>query len=304
MPEYHGRIKETPESAPRLDRYLSENALPLSRSQLKVRNVRAFVNGKPAKFSLLISAGDMLDVFWDDEIPHDITPEKIALDVLYEDTQVIVVNKTQGMVVHPAPGNWNGTLLNALLGHREAPAKPAIAHRLDKDTSGVIIAAWNTEALAFLQEQFKSRSVRKTYIALCKGIPQNFKGKISSLLCRDPRHRKRFTISAVRGKHAVTRYHVKAVYEAAGAVYSLFLLRPKTGRTHQLRVQLKQLGCPILGDQIYGSVDKQFPRATLMLHARHLDITLPGSTEHSRWSAPIPERFSLIHTLSPHVDSY
>jgi 23S rRNA pseudouridine1911/1915/1917 synthase len=160
-------------------------------------------------------------------------------------------------------------------------------HRLDKDTSGVIIVSYDDEALVFLADQFKERSVKKTYAAIVKSCPGELSGVIETRIARDSRDRKRFAVSMDRGKIALTRYRVIRSWGA----YSLLALRPRTGRTHQLRVHLRSLGCPILGDSIYGIPDKRFPRATLMLHARTLSITLPGHDSPSRFKAPLPERF-------------
>jgi 23S rRNA pseudouridine1911/1915/1917 synthase len=206
------------------------------------------------------------------------------------------------MVVHPGAGNHSGTLANALLYRRlnrgSPPAaglsgsvpgacRPGIVHRLDKDTSGVIIASYDDAALAFLADQFKARTVKKTYAAIVRGTPREKTGIIKTRIVRDSRDRKRFAVSTDRGKSALTRYRVIR----SRGVYSLLLLRPRTGRTHQLRVHLRHLGCPILGDSVYGLPDRQFPKATLMLHARTLAIILPGRDAPSLFKAPLPARF-------------
>jgi len=210
------------------------------------------------------------------------------------------------MVVHPGAGNRQGTLANALY-HRRlelritedkayAGLRPGIVHRLDKDTSGVIIAAYDDEALAFLAEQFKSRKAKKTYIAIVSGIPKEKKGRIETFIARDPKDRKRFTVSARgQGKASLTLYSVIKTWKA----HSLILLRPKTGRTHQIRVHLRYLGHPVMGDAIYGFPEPAFPNAGLMLQSRSLAITLPGETEQRVFKAPLPERFtSMIKLLT------
>jgi 23S rRNA pseudouridine1911/1915/1917 synthase len=173
--------------------------------------------------------------------------------------------------------------------------RPGIVHRLDKDTSGVIIAAFDEEAHEFLASQFKSRKVKKTYIAIVCGTPKEAKGKIETKLARDPKERKRFAVCTGKGKASLTYYRVIKTWQS----HSLVLLRPKTGRTHQLRVHMKYLGCPILGDPIYGAAKqgKLFPGATLMLHAKKLEITLPGKRERQTFIAPLPERFKEIIEL-------
>jgi 23S rRNA pseudouridine1911/1915/1917 synthase len=218
---------------------------------------------------------------------------------------VIVLDKPQGMVVHPGSGNHSGTLLNGLLFHcrgiverftTEDP-RPGIVHRLDKDTSGVIIAAKNPEAHAFLARQFHDRAARKRYIAFTVGAPKDQSGKVADRLGRDPRDRKRFTWVANGGRSALTVYRVLRTYRAEGPperTFGLVVMAPRTGRTHQLRVHMKRLGTPILGDPLYGRRDDLFPGATLMLHARSLSIRLPGETEARTFFSPLPDRFRAV----------
>lgn len=275
----------------------------MTRSQIKRRNVKAAVNGKDVKISFLVKTGDALELSWDKDAPCSLIAEDIPLDVIYEDDAVVVVNKAQGMVVHPAAGNWSGTLANALLWrfhHSSRTAgdasshRPFIVHRLDKDTSGVIIAASDIDALNFLQNEFKSRRVRKTYVAITQGIPSEEKGLISTHITRDGKNRKCFTASDDKGKFSVTGFRVIKKFSFAGSQYALVRLRPKTGRTHQIRVHLKHSLCPVLGDPIYGKKDKNFPDARLMLHARRLGIALPGNNVQSVFSAEIPVRFKSV----------
>jgi 23S rRNA pseudouridine1911/1915/1917 synthase len=173
--------------------------------------------------------------------------------------------------------------------------RPFIVHRLDKDTSGVLIAAYTEDALRFLSEQFKRRAVRKTYAAIVAGVPPQERGLIDTCLCRDPRNRTAFMVpkpaNGGKGKRAVTRYKLIRSAAIGGSVYSLLLLMPRTGRTHQLRVHLRHVGCPILGDPLYHKKDPRFPNATLMLHALSLEITLPNGERRS-FKAPLPERFA------------
>ncbi|MDR1325830.1 MAG: RluA family pseudouridine synthase [Treponema sp.] len=295
MPSYTGIIAEHLSSPLRLDRYVAENLALLSRSQLKSRCIEAKVNGKAVKISRLLKGGDRLELNWAESEPLDLIPENLPLTILYEDANVVLVNKEQGMVVHPGAGNRRGTLANALLFRRlclhgetnlSVPeGRLGIVHRLDKDTSGVIIAAYNNEALAFLSAQFKNRQARKTYAAIVRGTPKEPSGTIETCITRDPRDRKRFTVSATKGKPALTSYRVLRSW----GVYSLVLLRPRTGRTHQLRVHLLHLGHPILGDPIYGAGTVR--HATLMLHAKSLRILLPGGVEPQTFRAPLPPRF-------------
>jgi 23S rRNA pseudouridine1911/1915/1917 synthase len=294
----------------RLDRYIAEYLRLLSRSQIKAKKLRAAVNGKQVKVSRLVKPGDLLELIWPDPEPETLLPEDIPLDIIYEDSRLVVVNKAQGMVVHPGAGNRSGTLANALLARRlaregeggraAAPRERApfsdtrtgIVHRLDKDTSGVIIAAYDDQTLAFLSAQFKERRTRKLYAAIVKGSPPSLRGKVDMRIVRDSRDRKRFTVSEDRGKTALTQYRL--VKELDG--YSLLLLKPRTGRTHQIRVHLKHLGCPILGDPLYGGADPRFPEAALMLHAKSLSLLLPAPPPETprlrTFSAPLPPRFT------------
>ncbi|PKL23803.1 MAG: RluA family pseudouridine synthase [Spirochaetae bacterium HGW-Spirochaetae-3] len=284
--------------AVRFDKYVSEEMRLLTRSQLKARLVALSVNGKAAKPSRLVSEGDRFVAELRDEEDRSSAslPEAIPLSVLYEDEYVIVMDKPQGMVVHPAHGNWSGTLANALLGRfaaggLAAPSRAGIVHRLDKDTSGVIIAGKTAAAQEFLSAQFRGRTTVKTYVAIVRRAPKADSGRIDGWLARDPKDRKRFAPSEEgAGKRAISEWRVVA--KAGG--YSVLALGLRTGRTHQLRVHCKALGCPILGDPIYGEKDGRFPDATLMLHALELRIRLPGAEAESSFRAPIPGRFLAI----------
>jgi 23S rRNA pseudouridine1911/1915/1917 synthase len=276
----------------RLDRYAAESLKILSRSQIKARRLKARVNGKDVKISRILKPGDKLDFSWEDAEPENLIPEDIALDFIYEDDRVAVINKAQGMVVHPGAGNRSGTMANALYfrslqkkNQLTAGIRPGIVHRLDKDTSGLIITAWDEEAHLFLAEQFKNRKVIKTYAALVHGCPERNAGRIEMPICRNKRNRKLFAVDP-KGKPSLTLYKLVKSWTH----YSLLLLRPKTGRTHQLRVHLKYLGFPIVGDPLYGKIDSRFPNATLMLHAKRLSIALPGKGKET-FRTGFPERF-------------
>ncbi len=292
----------------RLDVYLSEHLGLFSRSQARGRLVEVSVNGAAARLARRVRDGDILHLSYRDPPPLDLLPQDIPLDVCFENADVIVVDKPAGMVVHPGSGNRSGTFLNALLGHcRELAsrfgaedARPGIVHRLDKDTSGILIAAKSPEAHAFLARQFHERVVRKRYLAITMGVPSPSQGLIEDRIARDPRHRKRFMSVASGGRLAATRYRVLRSFAAQGDAgrgpsrYALVLLAPKTGRTHQLRVHLKGLGAPILGDAVYGKRDPRFPDASLMLHARSLSIVLPGEREPRTFAARLPDRFRQV----------
>ncbi len=300
----------------RLDRYVADVLKAVSRSQFKARFVKAEVNGRDAKPSRLLKAGDSFLVELRDEEDRSgaSAPEDIPLSVLYEDDEVIVLDKPQGMVVHPAHGNWSGTLANALLwrlgaGRRAptgasddevaatAPPRAGLVHRLDKDTSGVIIAGKTAASQEYLAAQFRARTTVKTYLPITRRAPRSDAGRVEGWLARDPKDRKRFAPSPEgTGKRALSEWRVLA--RAGG--YGFLALGLRTGRTHQLRVHCKALGCPIVGDPIYGERDDRFPWATLMLHAYELTIRLPGSVGERRFRAPVPSRFrALAEALAP-----
>lgn len=293
---WQGRV-ETEEGL-RADKYIAKVAGILARSQLKARDARLLVNGKAVKFSRKLTMGDQLELRWTDEAVQDLVAEKLDVSILYEDENVFVFDKPQGMVTHPAAGNWRGTLANAALWldaerkSGQAPPRGGIVHRLDKDTSGVIIVARNSPAHEFLAAQFKNRSTRKEYIAFVRGFTREKSGRIENFIGRDKRDRKKFAPTESGGKRAITEYRLISRWVVKnGCEYSLLALYPRTGRTHQLRVHMAGLGCPIVGDPLYGKKDPCFPDATLMLHARRLKILLPGREKYSIFLAPLPQRF-------------
>lgn len=290
MPFFSEKVPADFEGSIRLDKFIASLPNGMNRSKLKSGVTEILINGKKVKLSAKVQASDQIDIQWEDNIPDDIEPENLPLDIIYEDENVTVVNKKQGMVTHPACGNWNGTLVNALLYHwgrkavsqlKEGSAseilerrRPGIVHRLDKETSGIIITAKNRDSEEFLQKQFKEKSLQKEYILICTGRPPKRTGDIRTQIIRDPKNRHRFKAvdDTQQGKFARTIYHCIACY----GNYSLMRVRIKTGRTHQIRVHMKYLGCPILGDSIYNKTDKNFPNATLMLHSVQLKIRLPN----------------------------
>ena len=293
------------DKAERLDKYVASLPNGMNRSKLKSGITEILVNGKKSKLSQKINAQDKIDITWEDNIPDNIEPEDIPLDIIYEDENVTVVNKKQGMVTHPACGNWNGTLVNALLYHwgRESIKqikegseqkimefrRPGIVHRLDKETSGIIITAKNRDVEEFLGNQFRNKTLRKEYILIVKGRPPAYAGDIRTQIIRDPKDRKRFkaVTDTDEGKYARTIYHCISSY----GNYTLVRVRLKTGRTHQIRVHMKYIGCPIVGDSIYNKIDPIFPDATLMLHSKLLEIKIPGEEKPRTFITKTPERF-------------
>jgi 23S rRNA pseudouridine1911/1915/1917 synthase len=288
------QVPEVGAAGLRVDSFVAEHLGLFTRSQVRRRVTEVRVNGQPVRLSRRLRGGDALEVYYTDAPEPTVEPEPIALDVLYEDARVVVVNKPQGMVVHPAAGNWSGTLVNALLHHSRGlserfpggAGRAGLVHRLDKDTSGVIITARDPEALEFLAAQFRSRRVGKQYLAVVEGRLSRVEGRVECRIGRDPRNRKRFAClsNPSGGKAAVTRYRELRRFNG----YSLVSLRPQTGRTHQLRVHLAHLGCPVAGDPIYGR--RRSPYG-LMLHAYRLRIRLPGEERPRTFRAPLPERF-------------
>ena len=310
MPFFNAEVPEKSSSI-RLDKFIAQTFPEMNRSKLKSGVTEIFLNGKNAKLAAKVKPGDKVEISWEDSVPEDIEPENIPLDIIYEDSNVTVVNKKQGMVTHPAAGNWSGTLVNALLYHwgkekiknsdSGAPAeilarrRPGIVHRLDKDTSGIIITAKNRSSEEFLQKQFLDhKKIIKEYICICCGHPKVLAGKIETQIIRDPKNRKRFkaVTGTKEGKYACTIYKCFATY----GPFSLFRVRIKTGRTHQIRVHMKYLGCPIMGDPIYGNFLKgsPFENVSLMLHSYLLKIRIPGSEEKKLFKAKVPLRFKKV----------
>ena len=301
LPRFSCKVEQSVPPGLRLDRYAAEYLKLFTRSQIKNRELRAAVNGKETKMSRLLKGSEILEFSWKDPLPPELIPQDLPLDIVFEDERVAVINKAQGMVVHPGAGNFSGTLANALYYRRlkqenagndsgKTPgqtydARPGIVHRLDKDTSGLIITAWDQETHLFLADQFKQRRVIKTYAAIVRGSPAEKTGRIDLPICRDRHNRKLFTAGSA-GKPCLTFYRVARSWNN----YSLLLLRPKTGRTHQIRVHLKHLGFPVAGDPLYGKKDPFFPDLTLMLHAKRLTLRIPEKGRQTFRTA-FPDRF-------------
>ncbi len=229
--------------------------------------------------------------------PASHQPENIPLDIVFENSDLLVINKPAGMVVHPAAGHSSGTLVNAVLGHDPElegvgdEQRPGIVHRLDKDTSGLILVAKNDAAHRELQRQFKDREIKKTYLALLDGQPPTPVGRIEAAIGRDPRDRKRMAIVPERqGRLAVTEYRVLETF-AAHALVEADLL---TGRTHQIRLHFAYLKCPVVGDTVYGRRTPSLPLGRQFLHAARLSLTLPGSGERLDLAAPLPAELAQI----------
>ena len=273
----------------RLDRFVAAGCSGLSRTHAQelIAAGLVTVNGRPAKSSLKLSAGDIVRVTVPPEPPPRLLPEDIPLNIVYEDGEVLVIDKPAGLTVHPAPGHPGHTLANAILNHLPALAedadslRPGLVHRLDRDTSGLLVVAKNRTAQADLSEQFKSRTVKKTYLVLVKGRLSPESGIIEANIGRDPRHRQRMAVVA-GGREARTGYRVVRHIRD----YSLLEIKPETGRTHQIRVHLAAIGHPVVGDATYGVKSPYLGRQ--FLHASRLGFRLPASGRYVEFESPLP----------------
>ncbi len=297
------RVFAVPESGvtERLDLWLARQCPDISRSRLQqlAREGMITAGGRPVKSDAKPQPGGVYTV----QIPSPSAPipepEEIWLDVLHEDSDCIVINKPAGLVVHPAPGHPDGTLVNALLHHCRdlggigGVERPGIVHRLDKDTSGVMVAAKNDAAMAGLVRLFQSGGMRKEYLAITHGSPVPPDGTVSGLIGRDPANRKKMAVVKVNGRHALTHYRVD---RSLGDI-ALVHCRIETGRTHQIRVHLKSLGTPVAGDALYGraALDKKLPvrPQRQMLHAWRLAFTHPVNGHALAFEAPVPDDFAV-----------
>jgi len=283
----------------RIDQFLVNRLAELSRSRIQalLKSGDILLNDSTAKAKQNVHSGDIITVVIPEPEPAQAQPENIPLEVLYEDDDIIVINKVHGMVVHPAAGNGDGTLVNALLFHCKGQLsgiggieRPGIVHRLDKDTSGCIIVAKNDNAHQSLCDQFASRSNEKRYLAVVQSTPNKPTGKIFTNIGRHPVNRlKMAVVNPGSGKSAITDYTV--LHQAADGT-CLILCDLHTGRTHQIRVHMLHLGTPILADPIYSKPARQpVQTGRLMLHAWQLVITHPRTDERMEFEAPLPEEY-------------
>lgn len=281
----------------RMDAFLAGVMDGLSRSRVKqlIQDGDALLNGRRVKPSAAVRAGDVVTAAVPAPQPDAAQPEDIPLDVLYEDADIIVVNKAAGMVTHPAPGSWSGTLVNALL-HRctdlsgvNGALRPGIVHRLDKDTTGVIVAAKNDAAHQSLAKQIEERQMHKEYVALVHGHFPEREGTIETNLARSQRDYRKIVV-APAGRNAVTHY--RTIEELGN--YSLMDVVIETGRTHQIRVHMAHRGHPVVGDPLYGPSKGYLAGTGQLLHARKLSFVHPRTGEFMEFTAPVPERFDAV----------
>lgn len=291
----------------RLDRFLSWCLPELTRSQLKkiIDEGRVLLQDAPAKASAKLKGGETVTVSLPEPEPVETLPQDIPLNVLYEDRHLIVIDKPAGLVVHPAPGHQEGTLVNALLYHCQdlsgigGELRPGIVHRLDKDTSGVMLATKNDATHNHLAGQFKAHSIKRRYVALVHGLVQNDEGTIDRPIGRHTSQRKKMSSQTKAGRHAVTHWQVLKRYDKDRL--TLVELSLETGRTHQIRVHFSEMNLPILGDPVYGNPKKAktIPDLELRkrvqkldrqaLHARTLGFIHPASNEYMEFESPLPE---------------
>ena len=288
----------------RIDRYLTEMLPEQSRSffQKLIRDGFVMVNHIIVKVNYRLKTGDLIEIDIPDAVPTEIVPENIPLDILYEDDDLLIVNKPKGMVVHPAVGHSTGTLVNAIMYHCQGnlsgingEIRPGIVHRIDKDTTGSLIICKNDEAHRNIAEQIKEHSVTRRYVGVVAGTFSEESGTVEGAIGRHPNDRKRMTINEKNGKPAVTHYRVLQTLK--GASFMEFEL--ETGRTHQIRVHMASISHPRLGDTVYGNSKNPYKLQGQALHARTIGFIHPTTGEYIEVSAPIPEYMTeLVRKLS------
>lgn len=284
------------EDGERIDKCLATLIDSLSRSYIQrlIKDEAVRVNGSPVKGSYRVKQEDQLEFELPEAVEPDIEPENIPLDILYEDKDVIVVNKPKGMVVHPAAGHYSGTLVNALMFHcgKELSGingcmRPGIVHRIDMDTTGSVIACKNDVAHNCIAEQLKEHSLTRRYVAICHGVLREDEGTIDRPIGRHPTERKKMAVNERNGKRAVTHYKVLQRFRD----YTYIECRLETGRTHQIRVHMASIGHPLLGDEVYSNRKSPYKLQGQTLHAKILGFRHPSTGEYIETEAPLPEYF-------------
>ena len=289
----------TEDAGQRLDQYLSLRLPQISRSQIQIliKEQHITVNSEPSKPNHRVRQGEQISVLIPPPQKIDLSPEDIELDIVYQDNDIAVINKRQGMVVHPAAGNYTGTLVNALLYHCDdlsginGEIRPGIVHRIDKDTSGLLVIAKNDNAHRNLADQIKKREVSRIYRAVVEGNIRMDEDSISAPIGRNPTERKKMAVIE-GGRHAVTHFRVLERF----GVYTYLELTLETGRTHQIRVHLSHIGHPIVGDPLYGRRKQKFNLNGQVLHAYRLSLRHPTTGEPMSFYAPLPDYFENLLT--------
>ncbi len=290
----------------RIDKWLSDHVDNLSRSYIQnlIDNQNISVNSKPVKSNYKVSEDDEISIILPDNIEPEIIAEDIPLDIVYEDSDIIIVNKPKGMVVHPAPGHYTGTMVNALMYHCKdnlsginGVLRPGIVHRIDKDTTGLVVACKNDKAHMALSEQLKVHSITRKYRAIVNGIIKEDNGTIEGAIARHHTDRKKMAVDNFRGRPAITHYKVLERFKD----YTYVECQLETGRTHQIRVHMKSIGHPVLGDTVYGPEKCPFKLEGQVLHAMVLGFKHPTTGEYIEFTSDpsVPEYFSqLLNKLS------
>jgi 23S rRNA pseudouridine1911/1915/1917 synthase len=286
--------------AQRLDKFLVTCLPEFSRSRLQslIKDGCVAVDGITAhKTGEMLTEQAVVQVRIPPPKPSKLTPEDILLEIVFENDDLIVVNKPAGMVVHPAPGHTSGTLVHAALSHAPemegigGEKRPGVVHRLDKDTSGIIMLAKNDLTHNWLQNQFRSREIQKVYMGLVDGVPPTLTGRIEAPIGRDPKTRKKMAVvTPQKGRQAVSEYHTLETFPD----HTLLEIHPITGRTHQIRLHLSFLGCPVAGDTVYGKRHSTIPLDRHFLHAYRLGVRLLGEEEPHTFEAPLPQELEDI----------
>lgn len=283
----------------RIDKFLAEKLPEMSRSyiQKQIKDGLVGVNGKPAKSGYKLDVEDCVRITVEPPKELKIEPENIPLDIIYEDSDIIVINKPKQMVVHPAPGHYSGTIVNALLYHCKdlsginGVLRPGIVHRIDQDTTGVIVACKNDNSHRFIAEQLKVHSITRTYHAIVHNHVKEPEGTITSTIGRHPVDRKKMAMNVKNGKEAVTHYRV---LDELNNKFTYIACNLETGRTHQIRVHMASLGNPILGDNVYGPAKCPYKLTGQTLHAKTLGFIHPTTKEYMEFDAPLPEYFEKL----------
>ena len=287
------------EAGVRIDRCLSDKYEDLSRSYLQklLKDQGVTVNGKIVKANYKLQAGDLVQTTVPDLSEPDILPENIPLDILYEDDDVLVVNKPKGMVVHPANGHTSGTLVNAIMYHCQGNLsgingvmRPGIVHRIDKDTTGALLVCKNDTAHRDLAQQLKDHTIKRRYRAIVSGNLKEDEGTVEGPIGRHPVDRKKMAINEKNGKDAITHYKVLERFDK----YTYMEFKLETGRTHQIRVHMASIGHPLLGDTLYSNGKSPYKLQGQTLHAMTIGFIHPGTREYMEISAPLPEYFEKI----------
>ena len=284
----------------RIDRFLGSRLEQVSRSYLQklVKDGAVLVNGKPVKSSYKVENGDRIRLEIPDAVEPEIEAEPMELDILYEDSDIILINKPKGMVVHPAAGHYSGTLVNGLMAHCKnelsginGVMRPGIVHRIDMDTTGVLIVCKNDKAHNAIAEQLKVHSITRKYYAIVHGVLKADTGTVNAPIGRHPVDRKKMSINEKNGKEAVTHYQVLRRFRR----FTFVECQLETGRTHQIRVHMASIGHPLLGDQVYGPAKVPFSGLQgQTLHAGVLGIIHPSTGEYMEFTAPLPAYFEAV----------